>query len=301
MARVDPMRLSIIICVCNMAREAPRTILSACAPYQKGVDPEDYEVIVVDNGSDVPFELPDEVARSLSPRPRIFRYGGRQPSPVFALNWAATTLARGEHLMFCIDGARIFSDHLVVNTLRAHALAANAFVHTLGCHIGPKKQTISTSEGYCEAVEDELIARSGWPESPAALYGISVLAGSSGGGLFRPLLESNAFSVPREQFRRLRGYDERFTSPGGGLANLEIFGRYVTSPGAVNVCLLSDTTFHQTHGGIATSGKVAWETFHAEYVRILGRDYAAPEYQAWYLGPVRPEARNILCRSVESI
>jgi len=295
------MKLSVVICVYNMSREAPRTILSACVPYQKGVAPDDYEVIVVDNGSDVPFELPDEVARSLSPKPRIVRFGSREPSPVFALNWAAATLARGEHIMFCIDGARILSDQLVGNTLRANGLAANAFVHTLGCHLGPKQQMLSTREGYCEAVEDELLARSGWPENPAALYGISVFAGSSGGGLFRPIHESNAFSVSREHLARLGGYDERFTSPGGGLANLEIFGRYVTSPGAVNVCLLSDTTFHQTHGGIATSGKVAWETFHAEYVRILGRDYAAPEYQALYFGPVRAEAKNILCRSVEAI
>lgn len=160
------MKLSVIICVYNMSREAPRTILSACVPYQKVVAPEDYEVIVVDNGSDEPFELPDVVAKSLSPSPRIVRFGSREPSPVFALNWAATTLARGEHVMFCIDGARIFSDHLVGNTLRAHELAANTFVYTLGCHLGPKQQMLSTSEGYCQAVEDELLARSGWPGSP---------------------------------------------------------------------------------------------------------------------------------------
>jgi len=136
---------------------------------------------------------------------------------------------------------------------------------------------------------------------PAALYGISVFAGSSGGGLFRPIRESNAFSVSREQLQRLGGYDERFTSPGGGLANLEMFGRHVTSPDAVNVCLLSDMTFHQTHGGFATSGRVSWEVLHSEYVGIFGKDYAATEYPTWYFGPVRAEAKHILCRSLDLI
>ncbi|WP_210235973.1 glycosyltransferase, partial [Mesorhizobium sp. M1C.F.Ca.ET.144.01.1.1] len=53
--------LSVIICIHDMNREAPRTILSACCPYQKDVSPEDYEVIVVDNGSTSPFSLGDEV------------------------------------------------------------------------------------------------------------------------------------------------------------------------------------------------------------------------------------------------
>jgi glycosyltransferase involved in cell wall biosynthesis len=48
--------LSIIICVYNMAREAPRTILSALPPYQKHVDGSEYEVIVVDNGSSQPID-----------------------------------------------------------------------------------------------------------------------------------------------------------------------------------------------------------------------------------------------------
>lgn len=295
------MKLSVVICVHDMDREAPRTILSACAPYQKGVDPADYEVIVIDNGSARPFALPDDLARSLRPAPRIVRFDRHEASPVFALNWGAATIAQAPHVLFCIDGARIFSDQLVANVLQAQSLAADAFVYTLGCHIGPAVQMVSTAEGYCEAVEDEWIARAGWPAAADALFDISVFAGSSQGGFFRPILESNAFSVSREQLRQLGGYDERFTSPGGGLANLEMFSRYVTAPHAVNVCLLTDMTFHQTHGGIATSGKATWEDFHAEYVSIFGRAYAPPEYATLYLGPIRGAARRFALRSLELI
>ena len=40
-------RLSVILCVYDMPREAPRTILSAAVPYQKDVTADDYEVLVI--------------------------------------------------------------------------------------------------------------------------------------------------------------------------------------------------------------------------------------------------------------
>ncbi|TGQ96052.1 glycosyltransferase family 2 protein, partial [Mesorhizobium sp. M4B.F.Ca.ET.203.01.1.1] len=86
-----------------------------------------------------------------------------QPSPVFALNWAAMHLARGTHVLLAIDGARIFSDQLIANMLKAHAACADAFVYTLGCHLGSDVQMVSTIQGYNQEVEDKLIADSGWP------------------------------------------------------------------------------------------------------------------------------------------
>jgi len=295
MASPQGPKLSVVICVHDMAREAPRTILSATTPYQKGVDPGEYEVIVVDNGSSPPFRFAQDP--SLSPEVRVLQPPSPRPSPVFALNWAARSVARGDIVLFAIDGARIFSDRLVASTLRAHALHPAAFVYTLGCHIGPMVQMVSTREGYDEAEEDRLIAASGWPGRAAALYEISVWAGSSMGGFFQPISESNAFSLSRALLERHGGFDERFLLPGGGLANLEIFARYVTRPDPVNVCLLSDMTFHQTHGGIATSGKLEWPVFAAEYASIFGTGYRPPAYDALYLGPVRPEAVPFLEQS----
>ncbi|AZO25098.1 glycosyltransferase family 2 protein [Mesorhizobium sp. M1E.F.Ca.ET.045.02.1.1] len=280
--------LSVIICIHDMAREAPRTILSACCPYQKNVSPEDYEVIVVDNGSAHPFTLRD--SEEFSPKPRIIRVPNPQPSPVFALNWAATHVARGTHILFAIDGARIFSDQLIANMLRAHSMCTDAFVYTLGCHLGSSVQMISTTQGYNEEVEDKLIADSGWPSTPSAIYNISVFAGSSCNGFWKPILESNAFSVSRRLLDAIGGYHTGFISPGGGLANLEIFARYVQRPGAKNVCLLSDMTFHQVHGGVATSGKAQFPTLDEEYRSIFKRGYLQPFFDAIYLGPIRSEA-----------
>jgi hypothetical protein len=290
-------RLSVIICIYDMPREAPRTILSAGLPYQKDVTAADYEVIVVDNGSQ--RRLPSNYLQAVPIGVRIVDMPDPRPSPVFALNWAARNLATGDILLFAIDGARIFSDRLYAATLAAHDLVEDAFAYTLGWHIGPKVQMQSVEEGYDEVEEDRLIARSGWPDRSAGLYEISVFAGSSQAGFFGLITESNAFSVPRSLFERMGGFDERFTSPGGGLANLEIFRRYVCRDGARNVCLLSEGSFHQTHGGVATSGKIKSDVFNAEHREIFGRDYWSPVYDALYHGPIRPEAVRFLRSSLD--
>ena len=44
-------KLSVLIVVYNMPREAPRTIISALSPYQKNVVFDDYEILILDNGS----------------------------------------------------------------------------------------------------------------------------------------------------------------------------------------------------------------------------------------------------------
>ena len=49
--------ISVIIVVHNMTREAPRTLYSLSAAYQRDIAPDDYEVIVVDNGSHPLFDL----------------------------------------------------------------------------------------------------------------------------------------------------------------------------------------------------------------------------------------------------
>ena len=52
-------QLSVVVVFYNMKREAARTLAIAVAPYQQGIDDVDYEVVVVENGSD-----PDQRARS---------------------------------------------------------------------------------------------------------------------------------------------------------------------------------------------------------------------------------------------
>jgi hypothetical protein len=155
-------------------------------------------------------------------------------------------------------------------------------------------------EGYDQAVEDRLLAEHGWPDRPASLFDMSVLAGSSRFGFFVPPAESNGFSITRRRFDELGGYDERFTSPGGGLCNLEMFSRHATAPDAHPICLLSEGTFHQVHGGIATSGRVEWGDFDREHEQIFGSTFELPQFASTYFGPLRPEVVPFLELSVET-
>jgi len=272
-------KLSVIICTYNMPREAARTLLSAVAPYQRNVSDQDYEVIVVDNGSTTPLST-----NSLPGGVKIYDMPTPSPSPVFAMNWAAREIASGQYLLMSIDGARIFSQGIYREIINAHRQVEDAFVYTLGWHLGPKVQMQSIKEGYNQEVEDALLARSGWPEQADAIYDISTFAGSSLPGFFNNISESNAFSISRSLFDEVGGYDERFVSPGGGLANLELFARYVSRPAAKNVCLLGEGTFHQVHGGAATSGKVPRNIMDDEYLAIFGRSYQSPRYDRLYYG-----------------
>jgi Glycosyl transferase family 2 len=69
--------LSVVVVVYNMPREAPRTLLSLSPRYQRYIDAADYEVIVVDNGSDPPV-APHEV-ESLADNFRLIRI---DPAPL---------------------------------------------------------------------------------------------------------------------------------------------------------------------------------------------------------------------------
>src|SRR5258708_20487196 len=54
-------KLSVVVVVYNIPREVRRTLLSLSASYQRDIAPSDYEVIVVDNGSDPALD-PEMVA-----------------------------------------------------------------------------------------------------------------------------------------------------------------------------------------------------------------------------------------------
>ena len=63
--------ISLVVCAYNMARELPRTIRSLSPLMQQGVAAEDYEIIVVDNGSTEPFD--EDALRRYGADVRILR------------------------------------------------------------------------------------------------------------------------------------------------------------------------------------------------------------------------------------
>lgn len=292
---MKPPFLSIVVVVYNMAREAPRTLYSLSTKYQTGIIPDDYEVIVVDNGSIEPLD-PRSVTSS-GPNFRLIRCSPA-PSPAAAIN-AAVRQSRGDAIMICIDGARILSPGLLRWTLAAFRAFENPFVATLGWHLGPKLQHLSMSEGYDQTIEDQLLESVDWRRNGYLLFNIACLAQSSENGWFLPISESNTPAMLREAYERLGGLDENFRLPGGGLVNLDFYKRACGSLGEL-VLLLGEGTFHQFHGGVATNrslGEPYLVNFHREYRDLRGEDFVQPSRLPHYLGTIPPQALRFLSHS----
>jgi hypothetical protein len=267
--------LSVVVVAHDMARELPRTLHSLSAAYQKGVSPADYEVIVVDNGSASPVD-PGLLA-SLRGRFRLIRIDPAPPSPAMAVN-RGIAAARGDVIGVMIDGARMATPGLLRAALSGVAAAGTPIVTTLGWYLGADYQRYAVAAGYDRAREDALLEKIGWPKDGYRLFEIGTPDESSWDGWFRPVAESNALFLKRRDWKALGGMDERFAQPGGGLVNLDTYGRALELPGAQPVVLLGEATFHQLHGGIATNSPVeafparlaAWR---AEYEAIRGKPW----------------------------
>lgn len=287
-------KLSVLIVIYNMPREAPRTIESALPPYQKNINLDDYEILILDNGSREP--LPADFLAGLPANVRVLDVPNPDGSPGAALNWGAAQ-ASSDNLMFCIDGARIFSDRLLANAIRTLKQFPESFAYTYAWHLGPDVQMRSVHDGYNQEVEDNLLKQANWRTEPDNLFRISVLAGSSSLGLAGPISESNAFCMSRGLFEKHGGYDLRFRIPGGSTSNLEIFKRYVTRPNAINICLLSEGTFHQVHGGAATSNPDNISRLFSEYEQIFGEPFQMTHFDTMFSGWPRPSALTSLLGS----
>jgi glycosyltransferase involved in cell wall biosynthesis len=279
-------KLSVVVCAYNMARELPRTIRSLSPEMQRSIGPSDYEIIVVDNGSTRPADAAECTRWSARLETISIDPQAASVSPAHAIN-IGIARARGDVIGVMIDGARIASPGLLGSALAASRIDDRAVIVTLGFHLGTKMQMQSVHEGYCQAEEDRVLEEARWFEDGYRLFGLSVLAGSSQRGWFRPLSESNALFMRRALWDELGGFDERFVSPGGGYVNLDTLSRAVSLPDSVVVTLLGEGTFHQVHGGVATNALESINhVFEEEYLQIRGRPYEPPEYRSAYYGAI---------------
>ena len=285
-------KLSLVVIGYNMARELPRTIRSLSPAMQRDIDPADYEVILIDNGSTQPFD--EDALRRVLPGLVVHHFQNATVSPAPAINFGLAQ-ARGDLVGVCIDGARMSSPGLLAKALLGLRLHDRPVIGTIAFHLGPEAQMESVKRGYNQATEDELLARSGWEQDGYRLFTISALASSSARGWFELPVESNAFFLRTEHWRAIGGWDEDFMTPGGGLVNLDTWSRVCADPEAEVIMLLGEATFHQVHGGVATNNlNPPQAMFHEEYVRLRGRPFERPSRKPLFFGALTETMRSDL-------
>jgi hypothetical protein len=292
-------QVSVVVVGYNMARELPRTVRSLSPLMQRGVDPADVEVILIDNGSTEPFD--EAKLRRIMPSLIVRHLADATPSPVPAIN-LGLGLARADLVGVCIDGARMSSPGVLAKALAASRLHPRPVIGTIAFHLGPKPQPLSIMEGYNKYVEDELLTTSGWEADGYQLFPISSFAMSSSRGWFQLPAESNLFFLKAEHWRSLGGWDELFRSPGGGLANPDMWARACLDPTSQVIMLLGEATFHQVHGGVATNNPAApHKLFAQEYSEIRGRSYERPRAEILYFGALPEILKSSVKQSLSEL
>ncbi len=261
--------LSIIVVLYNMRREAARTLHSLSRAYQRGVEDLTYEVIVVDNGSTGEQRLTAEEVRSYGEEFHLLDMGSAaQPSPVGALN-AGLTLSRGENIALMIDGAHVLTPGVLHHAMIALDAYAPAVVAAQQWYVGPGQQPDTSREGYEQTTEDRLFDRIDWPSDGYRLFEISHFIGER--DWFDGIVESNCIVAPRKLLEQIGAFDEHFSMPGAGYANLDLFERLALAPGVNVVSMLGEGTFHQFHGGTTTN--VVDQVEHRERVASYGEHF----------------------------
>jgi glycosyltransferase involved in cell wall biosynthesis len=275
-------KVSIIVICYNMNRELPRTLLSLSLPYQKDIERDDFEVILIDNGSKVPPTAADFAHLNFDLQ--VLSMDNPTKSPVPAINHGLQQ-ATGEIIGVYIDGARIASPRLIASARDAISCNQRAFVGSRGRYLGNKFQRVAIVEGYNQQAEDKMLALCNWESDGYKLFDISVFDESSAPTWFDPVAESNSLFMWRSLWDELGGYSEGFTSPGGGLVNLDTWKRACELPQTIPTLLLGEATFHQVHGGIATNGSLEKvQEFYNEYFSLYNKEFEVPNSAIKFVG-----------------
>lgn len=243
-------KASVIVISYRMAQQLENTLLTLTADYQRGVDIDDYEVIVIENSSSE--NLSPDIVASL---PTNFRYVLREEqavSPVFAVN-DAFAMCRAPLIGLMIDGARMVSPGVIRSALDAYAISDQAIVAVPGYHLGEEEQHLVTGGQDQLAMETALLASVDWRNDGYELFAISTFSGANRQGYLNPIMECNCLFASAENYAAIGHANTQFQLPGGGSINLHMYRSLGTLPGSTFYVLPGEGSFHQYHGGVTTS------------------------------------------------
>jgi glycosyltransferase involved in cell wall biosynthesis len=297
------LRLSIVLIAYNMQRAAPRSVQSLGAAYQRDIAGEDYEIIVVENGSTEPLD--EQAIQALGDNIQYHYLEDAPPSPARAINHGVN-LASGEVIAVMVDGAHMLTPGALSFALQPFASMVNPVVVPLRFFLGPGPQMETVLQGYDEATEDALLESIGWPEDGYRLFEIGVPYRIEPRGIRPPLLwtvrqfESNCLFMRRSAFDAVGGCDERFDIPGGGALIPDLYRQLARLADSELVQLIGEASFHQLHGGISTSvsrtdQKQQWQNYLQQYQAIRGEPFHVSQKPLKFFGHFpHPQVRELM-------
>jgi cephalosporin hydroxylase len=291
---LDVVDLTVVLVLYNMRREAARTLHSLSRAYQEGIGDVDYEVLVVENGSDPDQRVGADAVAAFGPEFRYIDLGDEaHPSPVVALNRGIRE-GRGNAFALMIDGAHVVTPGVIRFGLLGLETYEPAIVATQQWYIGPGQQPIAMVDGYDQVQEDRLFDRIGWPASGYRLFEIGHFVGDR--DWLDGVWESNCMFVGRKTLERYGGFDESFSVAGGGYANLELYERLGSATDITVATILGEASFHQVHGGTTTNQADATERrsrihgYSREYADLRGRPFKGPGKPLHFVGRLTTDA-----------
>ena len=291
-------RLSIIVVVYKMKRQAMNTLYSLSPRYQHGCSEHDYEVLVMENHST--DNLDAQAIDQLGGNFRSFLRNDNRPTPVYAVN-EGIEHSQGSHICLMIDGARMVTPGLIRQTLDLIRALPAALVCAPGYHIGEQDQKHHLDSGHDEAREINLLDNINWPENGYDLFRIACFSGANSHGFFHPLMESNCMTCSRESLLHIGGAHLGFQTPGGGSVNLDIYRNLAILPDSQLFILAGEGSFHQFHGGVTTTQDDELEAILAshreEMKRIRGDYYSAALREPIIYGQIPRYAHPFLVES----
>lgn len=293
--------LSVVLIVYRMPEQAKRTLISLSTEYQQGVSELDYEIIVVENHSDL--LLGPEAASRQGGNVRYFHRIETKSTPVNAVNFGVSK-ARGGHVAIMIDGARMLSPGVLRLTLDALRMDPRGVVALTGYHLGSRPQQEAVDEGYGAEEESALLARIGWPADGYRLFEIAALSTSAREGFILPSPESNFLALSRRSWQAIGGMNPEYDSYGGGYANHDLYKRALEHRGTRCYFLFGEGCFHQFHGGVTTGTpseerESIYRSILEQDIRIRGENRDLPLIRPVFFGSLHPAAYRFLAHSVE--
>ena len=285
----ETLDLSVVVVFYNMRREAARTLHSLSRAYQRGIDDLDYEVIVVENGSDEDQRLGEEFVRSFGPEFRYLDLGeDATPSPTDALN-RAIKIARGTrvraHDRRC---TRRHPGRPAVRHGRACAPTSPRSSRPNSGTSGPgssrSSSTRATTRRRGRAVRRRSTGRPTGTGSSRSATSSATATGSTA------CSRATACSCRARSLEQVGGFDDSFSMPGGGYANLDLWERLASSPDVTMVSILGEGSFHQVHGGTTTNDSAHDDRrskifgYGEHYEELRGRLLRGPAKPMHYVG-----------------